>query len=522
NNITLLALPGSTPPELKHGITIRGRWGGWGADFHAINFESAGNLEQRIKQGRAARLFFFGPQLTQYINPVNATGWIEIGSYSKPLEIAMTAWGGTLYGLIIDTTDDNATNYDRLIVSLDKSKVLAQLNQGEWSDWLPIDLKWGNQTVSTQVRVKVIKLEPDGFFRVRLFYNNLNEYNTEPGKVAKAIIHSVGPMMDFVDNFPPQLIYYPEDKQTFLEEMNMTFDWHTKTTDFILSTYKPEIYISDIYSPNQMLTSRWWMGYIDPNSHRYNDIDDAERAALWDEVLSMYKRVDTILGKLIEHADNNTVIVFSSDHGAVPLNKWVHLNNLFAQKGWLKFSIDNTTGEPIIDWENSKVIYLKFDNIYINPKGLAGNYERASGPEYEQLREEVKQAIEELVDPETGYHPAVAVVKWEEVAERLKLPPERIGDLVVANMAGYGWNEEMTSDLEIFTVPLKSGYKQAIISNKALGMWAPFMIVGPGVKRGHFIQEPIEMVDEYPTIMTALGMPLPEFVEGKVVEEVFT
>ena len=34
----LLSLPGSTPPELKKGITIRGRWGGWGFDTHKNYF----------------------------------------------------------------------------------------------------------------------------------------------------------------------------------------------------------------------------------------------------------------------------------------------------------------------------------------------------------------------------------------------------------------------------------------------------------------------------------------------------
>lgn len=37
--VALLAIPGSTPPELRNGITIRGRWAPWGADTPAINFE---------------------------------------------------------------------------------------------------------------------------------------------------------------------------------------------------------------------------------------------------------------------------------------------------------------------------------------------------------------------------------------------------------------------------------------------------------------------------------------------------
>ena len=66
--VALMSVPGSTPPELVKGITIRGRWGGWGADFHAINFQARRNLAMRRQQGRGARLFFFGPELTQYLD----------------------------------------------------------------------------------------------------------------------------------------------------------------------------------------------------------------------------------------------------------------------------------------------------------------------------------------------------------------------------------------------------------------------------------------------------------------------
>ena len=56
--VALISLPGSTPPEISKGVVLRGRWGGWGADFHALNFESKGDLTQRVMQGRGSRLFF--------------------------------------------------------------------------------------------------------------------------------------------------------------------------------------------------------------------------------------------------------------------------------------------------------------------------------------------------------------------------------------------------------------------------------------------------------------------------------
>ena len=121
-------------------------------------------------------------------------------------------------------------------------------------------------------------------------------------------------------------------------------------------------------------------------------------------------------------------------------------------------------------------------HIYVNPAGLSGNYTRASGPEYEALRDEVMKELQSLSD-ENGMKPVTEVVKWEQAKEFMRLDPGRIGDLVIANAPGYGWNEEMSTDLKLFTVPLISGYKQAIKSQDVPGMWTPFIMAGPGLNK---------------------------------------
>ena len=243
--------------------------------------------------------------------------------------------------------------------------------------------------------------------------------------MAEELTQNVGPMVDFVDNFPPQLIYYPEDKQTFLDELHKSFDWHTKAVPFITKTYQPDVVIHDIYSPNQMLTGRWWLGYIDQQSERYGDIDDAQRDKLWEEVEGMYKRLDGVIGQIMQNTDENTLIVLSSDHGACVLNKWVRVNNYLAKHGHLKFTINPKTGEPDIDWKNSKAIYLKMDGIFIHPNGLEGDWTRASGEAYEKLRNDIKDLMLQLED-ENGVKPVTSVVTWEEATDFHSLPPDRV------------------------------------------------------------------------------------------------
>jgi predicted AlkP superfamily phosphohydrolase/phosphomutase len=163
-------------------------------------------------------------------------------------------------------------------------------------------------------------------------------------------------------------------------------------------------------------------------------------------------------------------------------------------------------------------VFLKMDGIYINPEGLGDSYRRASGSRYDELRENVIQALKELKD-ENGESPLQKVIKWED-AKILNLPTDRVGDLIVANRAGYNWVETISAEGEIFTSPTVTGYKQAVMDEDNKGMWTPFVIMGPGVKKNYQIARPIHHIEQYPTIMHLLNKPSPEFVEGKILEEI--
>lgn len=516
--VALLSIPGSTPPELENGITIRGRWAPWGFDTPALIFEPVEKLAERKSAGKGFKLFYLGQKLTQFV-PVNAIAdWEKAPqSFSPAKEMKMDAHGMTFWGLVYDSTDDGKVNYDTVRFSSDKKDEIATLKEGEWSEWRPVTLRWKEAPVASDMRIKVIKLWETGNFRVRLFFNNVNEFLTQPASVAGELTKAVGPMVDFVDNWPAQLIYEEEDKDTFLEEAEMSLDWHKRAAGFIWDAYQPDVFIQDTYTPNQMLESRWWHREIAGPNFDYDT--RATAADEWEDIFWLYKKLDDIIGEILAKADKNTLIVFSSDHGVIPIKKQFLINNLFAKKGWLKYTIDPVTGEPAIDWANSKVVYLKMAYVYVKPEGLGGEWTRGSGEAYEKLRNEVIAALQELKDTD-GVSPVVHVAKWEDAPTYYELPAERIGDLVVEVTPGYQLWEEVDGTEKLFSEPLGGGYKQAINPETTKGMWTPFMIMGPGIKRGYFIPEPVSHVDQMPTILHLLNIELPEHVEGRVLEEV--
>ena len=503
---TLMTVPGSTPPEMSTGNVVKGRWGGWGTEFPAVIFQSAGDDSLRLQMGRNNRVFGVGGKLTDFIHAQEPAGWTLTApkSFSTPREVNLRNWGHDLFVLITDSTDDGVENYDTITVSRDKKTPLFSLHSGQWSDWFPVELVTeANPPMKfqTSAKIRVIRLGDKDSFRIRVVYGGLNGTLTKPEDLAADLNRATGPMVDFVDNFPPQLIYFPEDKAAFTEESDMSFAWHQKAAKYLLENKQQDVFIHSIYSPNQMLTGRWWMGVLDPRSRHYHEVSEQDRAKRWDEVLQMYKHVDDMLGDALATMGPESYLVLSSDHGAAPLNQEVRLNNVFAKKGWLKYHT-GADGIARIDWAKTKVVFLIMNHIYINPRGLGGNYHPAHGPAYEKLRSEVLQTLKDLADS-NGEHPLSAAIRREQ-AESWGLPEKRVGDLVVANALGFSFSEDLSADGVVFADSLKAGYKQAILPEHEPALWTPFVIVGPGVKKGHALSRPISHLEQLPTLLKLL------------------
>lgn len=501
--VVLMSLPGSTPPELKRGITVRGRWGGWGMDAHKIVFESSNLHNERKKFGKSFKLFFLGSELTRSVDLTSGTstrnGLLEGHGGKIPIEI-------------LDTDSDNF--FDTL--AFGKGQQKQKLIVGQWSQWAPIKLLFKGTPFQSQFKVKLMKLNTDGTFRLTVLFNQLNKFITKPGNIAQELTDGVGPMVDFPDNWPPQLVFEKEDKQTFFDEAMMALEWHRKAASFVLDKYSPDIFIQDTYTPNQMLESRWWHQYIDKTRKNYSPVK-AEEA--WKDIFKMYQGLDKILGEAMAKADENSIIALSSDHGVCSLHRLTRLNNLFAKKGWLKFSIDPKTGYPTINWKETKVVYLKMAHIYVNPNGLDGNWIRGKSEAYKKLRMEVKTELEILEDS-NGFKPLARALIWEEAQDYYKLPKERIGDLVIETKPPYFWYEEVTADKKVFVDPLTSGFKQTVDSSKNNCMWTPFVIWGKGVKKGAVLDKPISHVDQLPTILKLLNIEAPKNLSGRVLNEI--
>lgn len=511
NNLTttLISVPGSTPPETTKGNIVKGRWSNWGTDFQSVIFQSDDDPEFIKNLGYNDRSFGFGKRLSLFTRGKTPEKWNrDIKSFSPAREVELRHWGYTVYALLIDSLDDQEEHYDCVVFSEDRMKTLVRLCEGQWSGWLPVTLSHEQNESELQVesflKIKVVRLGKKDFFRVRFLYDGLNESLTSPRSLFSRLHGATGPMVDFVDNFPAQLIYFLEDKITFLEELHLSFDWHQRALNYFLGENKQNVIIQNIYSPNQMLSSRWWMRYMDPQSIHYATASSEDKEQALVDVLSMYKRIDDMLGEALKHSSESTYVILSSDHGMAPLNSTVRLNNLFHQKGWLQYSYNERDKKFVVDWTKTKVIFLQSNHVFLNPQGLGGLSEKQNGDAYEKLRSQVYEVLMEL-KTEDGESPFEAVLTREQAGEQMELSTETIGDFVIVSHLGYLPTEDITVSRNVFESTLSSGYKQSLDPQKNKSLWTPFVVVGPGIRRNHFISKPLEHVDQYRFVMDILG-----------------
>ncbi|WP_115862830.1 alkaline phosphatase family protein [Halorussus litoreus] len=117
-----------------------------------------------------------------------------------------------------------------------------------------------------------------------------------------------------------------------------------------------------------------------------------------EEFVDFYRKIDRYLGEIRNNLPDDVTLVVASDHGFTSLDYEVHFNEWLRQEGWLSYEDDDheELGDISDDTEAYSLIPGRF---YIN---LDGREPRGSVPEseYEQKRDQLKEAIESLEGPE--------------------------------------------------------------------------------------------------------------------------
>lgn len=389
-----------------------------------------------------------------------------------------------------------------------------RLAVGSWSQWwrfrFPLN---GWHAVSGIGRFYLGALEPD----LTLY---LSPINFDPYAPAFSISHPpqyAGELADALGLY--HTLGQAEDTwalnegrftpETFLEQCDTVLAEREAMWFLELTRFTQGLLVGVFDTPDRIQHMFWRM--TDPGHPGYTP----EGAATYGRVIeTMYQRMDAIVGKTLAMIDDRTVLIVLSDHGFTTFRRVVHLNRWLERHGWLSqhpgFNVAEAPLFQTVNWAHTQAYAVGLAGIYVNMRGRerAGAVEAGQAP---VLTAAIRNALLEWRDPKTGDR----VVRTVYDRDSLYHGPyvQDAPDLIIGYEDGYraSWQTAL-------------GAVPAAELDNNLKAWSGDHNVDPELVPGVFlINRPVvaaapKIVDLAPTILQALGVPIPDTMEGQALQ----
>jgi len=273
-----------------------------------------------------------------------------------------------------------------------------------------------------------------------------------------------------------------ESHDALMEDILKTLERRVETLLYLFDNEAWDLFIGVITSTDRL--QHFFFDAIEDEGHKYH-------TAFKD----YYRRVDSFLGQVSERLGDETMIIMS-DHGFTGIDRQVYLNRWLVENGYLNLKDNARSIEEIAD--GSKAFAMDPGRVYINVRGKypAGTVGLRDAP---KLAEEIACGIAAI---SANAKPIIKrVYRRDELFSGPRL--EQAPDLCVQPVYRYDLkgavNKTELMDREVFT-----------------GMHtqddATFFI---NVPRGALRTEKPHITDVAPTVLDAMGLPVPESMDGR-------
>ncbi|MEW5987344.1 MAG: alkaline phosphatase family protein [Chloroflexota bacterium] len=295
----------------------------------------------------------------------------------------------------------------------------------------------------------------------------------------------------------------------------------------------------------------WWA--MDATHPRH----DAESATRYGNAIRhLYQRADAALGQYLDQLPDDTTVVVMSDHGFGPLHWVVNLNLLLLEAGllhlkrnpWVQLKaalfrrgltpaavyrqlarfglqnvvwrvsrqvrnkiVDSFLSFEDVDWSRTQAYSMgHVGQIYVNVRGREPQGMVEPG-EVEEVLQRVVTALESLRDPDSGRPLLERVVRGSEAAHGPYAGRAPDLHVVLDNYRCIAF-PLFAADGRIVTRQIRGDSG----SHRREGI---LLVWGPGVPAGATIQG-ARIEDVAPTILHLLGLPVPEYMDGRPLDVV--
>lgn len=405
---------------------------------------------------------------------------------------------GKVYHVLVESGDN--TNYDHVKISRDPAgnDLLADLSPAVWSDWILDSFDTIDGKRHGSLRFRLEEISPDGRI-VRIYATQIMDVDhfAFPESVSRELFEKCGPFITDIgwdglghDASRGQALF---NESVMVDLAKHQHDWFAKAVDYLGRTRPWDLMMLQAHCID--CANHHCLNLADPVSNP----DPASRARYLDFIEALYESLDAMLGRIIDGADEDTVVIAVSDHGGLAGHLKVDTGEVLRDAGLLSLKEDGET-----DWGRSKAYITGGLFVNVNLRGRE-NHGIVEAEDYELACDQIKAALHACVDPRTGLHPYNMVLRKSDM-RYLGLYGDpgnsNIGDIVFTLREPFGG----THGEQLSTAAFGLGSNGSI-----LVMW------GPGIRRGAKLERTVWLTDIVPTICHILGAPVPKDAQGAIV-----
>lgn len=293
-------------------------------------------------------------------------------------------------------------------------------------------------------------------------------------------------------------------------------------------------------------------GATDPLQHQFMDAilenDHPDHGILVD----FYRELDKQIGRLLDWAGQDTLVIMMSDHGFGRLDGFIHLNNWLLDRGYLQLRRDTLTRlrRGLHRWgftpENlygiarrlgldfrrrlnrgrvfsiARLVFLSFENVDWNATrayslGHIGQVYISRKPpldsevSYQEFRTELKKNLEGMIHPDSREQMIDRVFFREEIysGPLLDAAPDLL--LHPAGFRYVAFGESEFASNRTIGPALHQGHHR---------MEGLLIMRGPGIRKA--ISLPDHRIEDImPTALYSLDVPIPTYLDGALIGEAF-
>lgn len=373
-----------------------------------------------------------------------------------------------------------------------------------------------------------------------------NSRYTYPQELAQELKDELGEYKITV-NFNTSLDNYVKELFSLVEN-------RAKAIDHLMTTKDWDLFCA-LFSATDFAQHAFWK-YMDKNHPQYDSVLGEKYGSV---IPDIYKRIDEKLGKILSQLTPDDTVIIMSDHGFGPLKGVVNLNNWLKTNDFLTFKDGSTAATsklihtvvkqtkrllPVgakdflkrllpdvrdkvesklfhsyLDWSQTKVFALgAYGNLWVNLKGREPMGIVEPGKEYDEVCQQVEDGLMQL------RYKGEQVVEKVHRKEDIYTGPflDKAPDLIIQwqdyayhSRQRFGETEDsLFQDQQ--TMPMSK-----LEMNGFHRMNGVFIAQGKGIKEDAQITD-ASIMDLAPTILHILGLPIPEDMDGTILNQIFT